>query len=132
MTKVVVTEEMVERAIVAANWGRGPTTAQHFRRILEAALNPPPEPEVEVTERMVDEGKSYFGMYGIEGAAKVIGGYRAMRRLAPDFNKGPVEPKATQENPHNPLQYNTDLYKSKMSPYRSYGNTYWNVGLKND
>lgn len=54
---VVVTEEMVERGCKAANTLNSDGSRIAMRRALEAALNPPKEPEVYVTVDMLESGR---------------------------------------------------------------------------
>lgn len=65
MSRIEITDEMIDRAI-AAGFGRYRKLAPHFadqgiregyRKALEAALNPPAEPEIPVTEEMVRAGE---------------------------------------------------------------------------
>lgn len=63
MTSTKITDEMVERAVDAFSkaWPPG-TTHGAMLSALTAALNPPPEPEIEVTEGMRRAGtKIYMG-----------------------------------------------------------------------
>lgn len=71
MTETKITDEMVERAVKAFGWTPTQlascrvfqTDAPHIgmRKALEAALNPPPEPEIKVTEGMLKAGDvAYF------------------------------------------------------------------------
>ena len=55
MSRVEITEDMVERAI-AATCFTGPIIAGQIRAALEAALNPPAKPEIEVTDEMCKAG----------------------------------------------------------------------------
>lgn len=57
MPKIEVTDEMVERARVAY---RGVVSRSEMRAALEAALNPPTEPEIVVTEEMENAGLREF------------------------------------------------------------------------
>ena len=122
MTKVVVTEEMVRRFCDYIHGNEG----CEYKYALEAALNPQPEPEIEVTDEMFkageDEYRMWFAGSGNKHTALWSVVYRAMRRLAPDFNKGPVEPKASE----SPMP----MYKTP-STYRAYTHD-WTSGLKND
>ena len=80
---VEITEEMVERARLAAQRmivANDRNLAEQMRHALNAALNPPPEPEPEivVTEEMVAAGELASRQWGFVAAV-----YRAMRRLEP-------------------------------------------------
>ena len=86
MTKIEVTDEMVERFCDYVNTHEG----YAYRDALEAALNPPPEPEIVVTEEMVNAGRSTYPgtlpkdlatVAMINEACRRI--YRAMRKLEP-------------------------------------------------
>ena len=82
MSKIEVTETQVDLA--AALLGHGsPHNREDVRRALEAALNPPPDPEIVVTEEMKRAGaetiRNQYG-YTPDFAEKI---YRAMRKLEP-------------------------------------------------
>ncbi len=84
-----ITDEMVERyikvALSAARKATGVTAwcvHSAVRAGLEAALNPPAEPEIVVTEEMADAGaKQWRNASGDYAGAVAV--YRAMRRLEP-------------------------------------------------
>lgn len=61
MTKIEITDEMVDRAFSFGtenfNWSRHERIKRELRQVLNIALNPPPEPEVEVTEEMCIAGE---------------------------------------------------------------------------
>lgn len=52
-----ITDAMVDRACAAGNHGTGRGI---MRVMLEAAMNPPPEPEVPVSEAMIDAGLAAY------------------------------------------------------------------------
>lgn len=58
MSKIEITADMVERARIAAMKANEPFNTQFtvafFMTVLDAALNPPPVPEIPVSEGMVD------------------------------------------------------------------------------
>jgi hypothetical protein len=100
MTKIEITDAMVQRAVKAGYRWQGPggyivgdDAAAHVRMVLDAALNPPPEPEIEVTKEMCVAGAcAYNGFLMMNQPIKrdnlaSIGGvtaaYRAMRALEP-------------------------------------------------
>lgn len=57
-THTPITDAMVERAfafgIEKFNWSSHSKIKGELRRVLEVALNPPPEPEIPVSEEMID------------------------------------------------------------------------------
>lgn len=79
MTKTDITDEMVERACAAGRYGTGRVM---MRIMLDAALNPPAEPEIVVTEAMKAAGRQVF----MQPSADPFGEewvtiYRAMERV---------------------------------------------------
>ncbi len=85
MSKIEITDEMVERA-----WATMPDAPQGFlkadlERALNAALNPPPEPEIVVTEEMQEAGAAWLASYrgNLAWAASFAGIYRAMYAARP-------------------------------------------------
>jgi len=112
MKKREVTDAMVERAH-RANWGKyiwgnddasvpdNATPKQRMRAALEAALNPPPEPEVTVTEEMIsasglwERGCTYH--MGTLTSTQIENAYRAMRRLEPG-SRGSDMPEEARQN----------------------------------
>lgn len=96
MSKINITDEMVRRALTVTVAGHmasaeaGKTVNDYLswhavRAALDAALNPPPEPEIPVTEEMMRAGADAIGdamMIETLGsqAARI---YRAMRKLEP-------------------------------------------------
>lgn len=75
-THTHITDAMVDRACAAGNNGTG---REIMRAMLEAALNPPPEPEIPVSEAMIDAGNAATG--GGDGRRAYIANiYRAMER----------------------------------------------------
>lgn len=83
---VKVDNEMMTRAVLAAGWHPSMVESDQLRLALEAALNPPREPEIKVTLEMqiagadiLEENKNRF-MLLVPLAAEV---YRAMRKLEP-------------------------------------------------
>jgi hypothetical protein len=115
MTKIEITDAMVERAkIVLVDGGllsHGETVESHARRILSAALNPPPEPEITVTKEMLVAGAcAYNGFLMMNQPIKrddlaSVGGvsaaYRAMRALEPKPER-PVWTKVDQPPERGP------------------------------
>lgn len=104
--KIEITDEMVERATRAAMWNNQldeallqTTTPQiRMRRALEAALNPPQEPEIVVTEEMLRAGLECNGRFATSHfkswCSTQLGNiYRAMRKLEPP----PAKPMPIQE-----------------------------------
>ena len=79
MTKIEITDEMVRRFTQYVNNHEGCM----WRDALESALNPPPEPEIEVTKEMIDAGWDNFR---IKEKTQIANIYRAMRRVAPHYN----------------------------------------------
>jgi len=98
--KIPIDDAMVERAVEA--YSAGSEGSDYFMRCaLEAALNPPEEPEIVVTEEMKEEGRKqvrYLAQYNLAAQKSGVfleGGsgsiepsdseiiYRAMRRLEP-------------------------------------------------
>ncbi len=83
--KVVVTDEMVERFLRAVPGAVAPSF-NATKLALDAALNPPAEPEIVVTQEMALAGEDVLverrgcGMMMVNVAADV---YRAMHKLAP-------------------------------------------------
>jgi hypothetical protein len=91
-----IDDEMLERAVRML--GREPCR-EDVRRALDAALNPPPEPEITVTEEMSLVGQKWL----IEAVRRGTTGdgdlwwlarntYRAMRRLEPGQKCDPRKP----------------------------------------
>ena len=91
MNKIEITDEMVKRG---CDWYYGPdnffAARETMRKILEVALNPPPEPEIKVTLQMGVAGqdlalearnKGACGNADLWVLVKDI--YRAMRKLEP-------------------------------------------------
>ena len=93
MNNIEITDEMVKRG---CDWYYGTDSQALFhnretmRKILEAALNPPPEPEIVVTHEMAIAGQALALKARNQGACgdadlwvlvKAI--YRAMRKLEP-------------------------------------------------
>ena len=101
MSKIEITEAMVERAIKASNeswtaWSkRGFTVEKQIRSILQAALTEPPE--VEVTEEMIAAGIAAVPHWSADPVVKnvVRDVYRAMRAKAP---KGEATPEIYYRN----------------------------------
>ena len=94
MTKI--TDEMVERAIVGYRTKQGAqdTVRDSMRCALEAAFNPPAEPEVVVTDEMLQAGRGALNMLTIlvgpsahlpcnSYTNAVRDTFRAMRKLEP-------------------------------------------------
>ena len=79
MNKIEVTDEMEQRFCDYVNTHKGCT----YRAALEAALNPPPELEIVVTEEMVGAAQymDYKRIPDMKGYYTAI--YRAMRKLEP-------------------------------------------------
>lgn len=90
MSKHVIDDEMVERACHANHKmaeAADRNHAEQMRYVLDATLNPPPEPEIPVTEEMRKKGGDILcGRFGVsyvaahEGVSHI---YRAMRKLEP-------------------------------------------------
>ena len=86
MKRREVTEEMLRRGINGAAEHNKPFrsefTSDFIRAILEAALNPPPEPEIEVSDAMLAAGfKAYHSLRGSPDAWDcLLLAYRAMER----------------------------------------------------
>lgn len=90
---IEITDEMVDRAGRA--WFPADQYEPEFhrssmRRVLQAALNPPPEPEIVITQEMGSAGKAVALMWQEKGGAGTSDlwvmardMYRAMRRLEP-------------------------------------------------
>ena len=76
MNKIEVTDEMEQRFCDYVNTHDGCT----YRAALEAALNPPPEPEIYITEQMIRAGQAARDFSYGWGVTDI---YRAMRRLEP-------------------------------------------------
>jgi len=88
---IEITDEMVDRAVNAwfdqggdERWRD--SVRQQIRASLQAALNPPPAPEIVVTEAMAEAGAGVLTRMVCEGCPHdtlVVLVYRAMRRLEP-------------------------------------------------
>ena len=74
MAKIEVTDEMVERFCNYLHTHEG----CEYRAALEAALNPPPEREIYITDEMIRAGQA-----ARDASFAVTDIYRAMRRLEP-------------------------------------------------
>jgi hypothetical protein len=61
--KIVITDAMVERAILKWKSISGMPVFHEVRDIIAAALNPPAEPEVVVTQAMMDAGRDAYCAY---------------------------------------------------------------------
>lgn len=84
MPKIEITDEMVERGIAAESVMRK-SSRDRVRAVLDAALNPPPEPEIEVTEAMERAGtKAWMEWMQVPNPTGEVYGcahvYRAMER----------------------------------------------------
>lgn len=102
MARTEVTDEILTRALMAyynATKGQEPANVAAMRTSLEAALHPPPEPEVVITREMSDAGGLQYKhcresewraqSWSVNDFARSI--YRAMRRLKP-VSKSIVSP----------------------------------------
>ncbi len=90
MTKIAPTDEMVDRALKKAQRHAGKDINwRDMADILEAAINIPQEPEIEVTEAMQNAGEScvmasYWGRQSPDWyKTAAINAYRAMFRARP-------------------------------------------------
>jgi len=110
---------------------------------LNAALNPPPEPEIEVTYEMMCAGMNSDGLKGFEKIPDRDSGlfvakiYRSMRRLAPDYPNSKPQQGADIPVQTGPVRFTGETPAYSTSTYRSYNNEYpkfygWRNGLKND
>ena len=81
---IEVTDEMIDRAMAAALSQTTDVGPARYRRILTAALNPPPESETVVTQEMVEAGLLdwHSSLHPPLGEA-LANAYRAMRKLEP-------------------------------------------------
>jgi hypothetical protein len=79
MTKIEVTDEMEQRFCDYVYTHEGCT----YRAALEAALNPPPEPEIVVTEEMVEAAECLDYKRIPDKKSYYTAIYRAMRKLEP-------------------------------------------------
>jgi hypothetical protein len=98
MTRIEIDEAMISRAARLLGCG-SPHNREDVRRALDAALNPPPEPEITVTDEMAAVGQKWFIDMVRRGAlgdgelwwlAKNV--YRAMRKLEPGQKPNPIQP----------------------------------------
>lgn len=95
--RVEITDEMVERAAEAYRHASSASTTMNVaRKMLDAALNSPPEPEILVTEEMHSAGvQAYWQAIQMGNQPKdaVANQYRAMRALEP-------KPKCIEDHPN--------------------------------
>lgn len=89
MAKIEITDEAVERAL-NCSWAKHRNLSfTMMKQFIDAALNPPPEPEIVVTEEQIEAGnKEWCSVLGINedeashSARKIlVNAYRAMRKL---------------------------------------------------
>ena len=117
MSKIEVTDEMEQRFCDYVNTHEGCT----YRAALEAALNPPAEPEVPVSYEMMVAGMNAHGFDGFEKLPDRDAGvfvakiYRAMRALGP--KAGPFVAKAVPA-PGQPWVKNLHSERRKDDPKR--------------
>lgn len=84
-----IDDAMVDRALSAGRWERSCHTRKRMLESLKAALNPPAEPEIEVSREQYEAGCTQFHNMirdhnsGWAVLNIVIEIYRAMARLAP-------------------------------------------------
>lgn len=75
MSRVDITDDMVERALKAWPWKMPEIAPSCCRKMLEAALSPA-EPEIPVTEAMTDAAHGLYAQHGayIEPCSWTVGG----------------------------------------------------------
>lgn len=89
MTKIEITDEMVERFLKAGGtYQSGKSAQQCIREGLEAALNPPAEQEIPVTQEMLNAGHGAYNGDHPNVWARISSIYRSMRRLEPPTPRG--------------------------------------------
>ncbi len=99
MSKIAPTDEMVDRALKKARWHVGKDINwRDMADILEAAINIPQEPEIEVTRKMMIAGMNANGTQGFDKLPDMDCGlfvatiYRAMHAARPkECNHVPVK-----------------------------------------
>lgn len=130
MTHTPITDAMVERACAAGNNGTG---REIMRVMLEAALNPPPEPppkpEIPVSEAMIKAAIAEWNIGNMKSCkyttseAFLAGAYRAMERvrraeLPPSFGDSAVtRPEYVQEQREKNAQWRRDLDNAALRPF---------------
>lgn len=96
MTKIEISDEMVRRGVrISGNYVETPHSRELVRNILEAALNSPREPEIEVTDAMREAGYNAYckASLGIPNPTplQIVNTYRAMEAERRKAQKYPVE-----------------------------------------